>query len=84
MILRLGIILSAVSYKRKNILFYGKNVQLTKKNIFNTFVMEFFLTIASHQFLKNDWIFHKSWLIFLGEIYLITLLFSILKLSKKS
>ena len=32
---------------------YGKNLKLTKNNAFDAFVIEFFLAIASHQYLKN-------------------------------
>ena len=48
MILRLEMILSVVSYERKNII-HEKNLKLTKNNTFNNvFVIEFFLTIASY------------------------------------
>ena len=43
MILRLEIILSIMSYKRKYIIFYENNLKLTINN--------------SYQFFKNDWIF---------------------------
>ena len=58
MISILKVILSAVSYERRNIHFY--------KNIFNLreiilliilFTIAFFLTIASYQSFENDWIF---------------------------
>ena len=48
------------------------------------FVIKFFLTIASYQFEKNDLVFYKSWLIYSRKLFSTTLLFSILKTSKKS
>ena len=36
MILRFEIILSIVSYERKNIIFYERNLKHTKNNAFNT------------------------------------------------
>ena len=47
------------------------------------FVKEYFLTIASYQFIKNDWIFMSHALFLVRKIFSKTLLFSILKMSKK-
>ena len=47
-------ILSVVSYERKNILFYKKNIKLTKNNTFNVFAIEFFFDIGSKK--KFLWI----------------------------
>ena len=69
MILRLKMILSVVPYERKNII---------------SFLVKFFLIIAFHQFFKEILKFHKLWLIFSGKIFSITLLFPIMKMSKKS
>ena len=58
MIFRFKIILSVASHKRKNSIFYEKNLKLTKTNTFNNvFVIEFSLTITFKEFLKKDWIF---------------------------
>ena len=58
MILRHEIILSVMYYERKIIIFYGKNFKLTKNHTFNNFFgIDFFLTSASYQFLKNNWNF---------------------------
>ena len=43
------------------------------------FIIEFFLTNASYQFLKNDWIFISH--SFLEKIFSTTLLFLILKVN---
>ena len=42
-------ILLVVSYESKNIIFYEKNLKLTKSNIM-FFVIEFFLTIVTYYF----------------------------------
>ena len=61
-------ILSVVSFERKNIIFYKKNFKHTKNNtINNTFVIEFFLTISSYQFFKNYYIFINHSLFFREE-----------------
>ena len=58
MISRLEIILSVVSYARKNIILYEKNLKLAKNDTFNNvFFIEFSRTTAFYQFFKNDWIF---------------------------
>ena len=44
-------------------------------------VIEFFFTFNSYQFFKKLLNFHKSWLIFSGKIFSITLPFPILKLN---
>ena len=50
MILRIEM-MSVVSYKRKNIIFYEKNFKIMKNNTFHSFfLIEFFLIIASYQF----------------------------------
>ena len=54
MILRLEIILPVMSYERKNIIFYEKNLKLTKNKTFNNVLfIRIFLTIASYQFFEN-------------------------------
>ena len=65
MILRHEIILSVTSYERKNIIFYVKISKLTKNNNFNNvFILEFVLTIASHEFFKNNQTFINNDLFF--------------------
>ena len=76
MILRLQIILLVMSYERKNIVFYKKNLRLTKKILLIVFfVIEFFLTIASYQFFEKCLDFYKSRFNFLWNTYSTTLLF---------
>ena len=71
---------SVMSYEQ-NIIFYGQNLKLTKNDTFNNLLynIEFFVTIASHQFLKKRLDFDKS--LFFPKKY--SLLFLILKLSQK-
>ena len=50
-ILRLEMILSVISYERKNVIFYEKNFKLTKSNTFNNvFGNQFFFITASYKF----------------------------------
>ena len=54
MILRLEMILSVVSYKRKNIIMYKQNLERTKIILLIMFfVIQFFLIIAFYQFFEN-------------------------------
>ena len=69
MILRLEIILPVVSYERKNIIFYVNILNLRKITLLIIFfAIEFFITIASYQFLKNDWTFIYHGLFMGGNI----------------
>ena len=48
MILKVEIILSIISYERKYIIFYEKNLKLTKNSTFNNvFLIEFFPTVVT-------------------------------------
>ena len=56
--LRLEMILSVATHERKNIIFYEKIFNLRKIiHLIMFFAIEFFFTIASYQFVKNDRIF---------------------------
>ena len=58
-------ILPAVPYERKNIIFHEKIESLRKAILLIMFfVIEFYLIIASYQFLKNDCIFMNYGLLF--------------------
>ena len=46
-----------VPYERKNIIFYETNFKRKIILLIIFFIIEFFLTVAFYQFLKNDWIF---------------------------
>ena len=64
-ILRFEMILSVMSYERKNIIFYGRNLKFTKKNTFDHFfVIEFFSYYRFIQIFQKSLDFHKLWLIF--------------------
>ena len=71
MILRFEVILSVLSYQRKNIIFYDKNLRKIIL-LMMFFVIEFFLTITSYKFLKNAWILINHGLFF-REIYTLQL-----------
>ena len=79
MTLRLEMILSYVSYGRKNITFYEKNIKLTKNdtlnNVFCNRIFPYYRLLT---------IFFKWCFIFLGKIFSTNLLFHILNLSKTS
>ena len=79
--LRHEIILSVVSYGRKNIIFHEKISNLRKIILLIMFfVIAFFYYYTLPTFLKLlD--FYKSWLIFSGKIFFTPLLFSILKVK---
>ena len=54
-----------MSYVKKYIIFYQKNLQPTKYINFNdSFVIEFFHSIASYQYPKNNWTFINHGLLF--------------------
>ena len=77
-------IFSVMYYEIRNIMFYEKNLKLTKKILLIMFfVIEFFFTIVFYQFFNNYWIFINHGL-FIGGKYFITLMFPNLKISKKS
>ena len=78
-------IISAVLYERKNIICCEKNFKLTKSiafdKIFCNRLFPFYRFLPIFLKLLD---FHKSWLIISGKILSTTLLFLILKISKKS
>ena len=58
LILRIEIILLVMSYERKNIFFFLKNVLLTENSTFyNVFCNIIFFSTAPYQIFKKDWIF---------------------------
>ena len=76
-ILKLEMILSVVSYERKNIL-YEKNLKLTKNNTFNNVLWN--RIFSYNRFLamfKKSLDFHKIWIIFLRKIFSTILLYPI-------
>ena len=83
MILIFEMILSVISYERKNIIICKKILNLVKI-IFSTmfFVKEFFFFIVFYLFFNNDWIFIIHGLFFQGK-YSLELYFPILKISNK-
>ena len=84
MILRLEIILSVMSYKRKNIIIYEKDLKLAKSNTFNNvFCNRIFLYYCFLSTFLKLLGFYKSWLIFSRELFSTTVLVLILKISGK-
>ena len=84
MIWRPEMTLSVASYVRKKIIYFEKNVKLTKNKTFNnSFFKTIFLYFHSLSIFLKLLDFNKSWLIFSGEIFFRTLLFPILKKKSK-
>ena len=49
-----------MSYRRKNMIFYEKNIKLEKNDIFNNvFYNRIFPHYRFYQFFKNDWILYN-------------------------
>ena len=65
MILRVKMILTVVSYERKNMIFCGKNIKITKYNIFNNVFCNRIFPYYRFLPIFKKWLgFHKSRLIF--------------------
>ena len=74
-----------LSMTEKTLFFIKKNLNLRNIIILIMFfVIKFSITIAFTNFFKKWLNFHKSWLLFSGKIFSITVPFSILKISNKA